>query len=114
MNIIVIFLIVLAVCIAMCLAVCRHWVQQVRRDASKEAERTITRIINKERESWQKSMTAMEMRITDLENGTVPDFEQAKEAARAVNDFNKGLSAIMGYDPFEARKKAQEERGSRA
>ena len=50
-------------------------------------------------------------RIAELENGTVPDYEKAKEAAKAVNDFNRGISAIMGYDPFEARKKAQEERG---
>ena len=54
---------------------------------------------------------ALAVRIESLENGTVPDFEQAKAAAKAVNDFNKGISAIMGYDPFEARRKAQEERG---
>jgi hypothetical protein len=41
----------------------------------------------------------------------VPDFEEAKQAARAVDDFNKGLSNILGFDPMESlqreRQKAQ-------
>jgi hypothetical protein len=50
-------------------------------------------------------------RIENLENGIVPDFEEAKQAARAVDDFNKGLSNILGFDPMESlqreRQKAQ-------
>ena len=41
-------------------------------------------------------------RIKALENGVVPDFEKAKAAANAVNDFNAGITSIMGFDPFEA------------
>lgn len=41
-------------------------------------------------------------RIEDLEKGIVPDFEKAKAAATAVNDFNAGITSIMGFDPFEA------------
>ena len=41
-------------------------------------------------------------RIEALENGVVPDFEKAKAAANAVNDFNAGITSIMGFDPFEA------------
>lgn len=41
-------------------------------------------------------------RIGDLENGVVPDFEKAKAAANAVNDFNAGITSIMGFDPFES------------
>ena len=50
-------------------------------------------------------------RIENLEKGIVPDFEEAKQAARAVDDFNKGLSNILGFDPIESlqreRSKAQ-------
>jgi signal transduction histidine kinase len=50
-------------------------------------------------------------RIENLEKGIVPDFEEAKQAARAVDDFNKGLSNILGFDPMESlqreRQKAQ-------
>ena len=32
----------------------------------------------------------------------VPKYEPAKAAADAVNDFNKGISAILGFDPYSA------------
>lgn len=46
-----------------------------------------------------------EKRISDLESGIVPNFEKAKAAADAVNDFNAGISAILGFDPHEVLKK---------
>lgn len=50
-------------------------------------------------------------RVKDLENGVVPGFEEAKAAVKAVNDFNVGLSAIMGYDPMAAMKKSRDGEG---
>lgn len=41
-------------------------------------------------------------RLEALEKGIVPDFEKAKEAANAVNDFNAGITGILGYDPYSA------------
>lgn len=41
-------------------------------------------------------------RIEKLEKGITPDYEQARAAANAVNDFNKGISNILGFDPHEA------------
>lgn len=46
-------------------------------------------------------------RVEKLESGMVPDYEAALEAARAVNDFNTGLSAIMSFDPMAEAKKAR-------
>ena len=43
--------------------------------------------------------------ITDLRNGIVPDYEKAKAAAKAMDDFNTGLAGIMGYDPMKAIKR---------
>jgi phage shock protein A len=43
-------------------------------------------------------------RIENLEKGMVPDFEKAKAAAQAVNDFNAGISGILGFDPYDALK----------
>lgn len=48
-------------------------------------------------------------RLEDLEKGIVPDFEKAKEAAKAVNDFNAGISGILGFDPHEALRKQRSE-----
>lgn len=50
-------------------------------------------------------------RVKELENGVVPGFEEAKAAVKAVNDFNVGLSAIMGYDPMAAMKKSRDGEG---
>lgn len=47
--------------------------------------------------------------IADLENGVVPDFEKAKAAAKAVDDFNTGISGILGFDPHEALRKQRSE-----
>ena len=47
-------------------------------------------------------------RVQSLEQGCCPDYEEAKAAAKAVNDFNVGLSAIMNFDPMAEAKKARE------
>ena len=41
-------------------------------------------------------------RLADLENGLLPDYEKAKEAANAVNSFNDGITGILGFDPYAA------------
>lgn len=50
-------------------------------------------------------------KIESLEKGTVPDFEKAKEAANAVNDFNAGISGILGFDPMAVIRKQRESAG---
>jgi hypothetical protein len=40
--------------------------------------------------------------VKKLEEGVVPNYEHAKAAADAVNDCNKGISAILGFDPYSA------------
>lgn len=54
---------------------------------------------------FSEDLTKAEKRISDLESGTVPDFEKAKAAADAVNDFNAGISGILGFDPHAVLKK---------
>ena len=55
----------------------------------------------------EKCVKACIERIEKLEKGVVPDFEQAKAAANAVNDFNKGISNILGFDPMTALAEVQ-------
>lgn len=47
-------------------------------------------------------------RVKNLENGIVPDYQQAMAAADALNDFNRGISNILGFDPREALEKQRE------
>ena len=56
----------------------------------------------------QSRIVALEQRIEKLEQGVIPEHEQAKAAAAAVNDFNAGIVGIFGYDPYDARRAAKE------
>lgn len=54
----------------------------------------------------------LDRRVANLENGIVPDFEKAKEAASAVNNFNAGITGILGFDPYSAlQAQRQKDRG---
>lgn len=54
-----------------------------------------------------KAFEVMEDKIKNLEDGIVPSYEDAKRAADSLNDFNRGIASIMGFDPFEALQKEQ-------
>lgn len=55
-----------------------------------------------------KEFAARDSRIANLEKGVIPDYEKAAAAVKSVNDFNAGLSAIMGFDPYEALRRDQQ------
>lgn len=63
-------------------------------------------------ESIENSLDDILRRTEDLEKGIVPDFEKALEAARSVDNFNAGLSGILGFDPIETAKKQRMERNA--
>jgi hypothetical protein len=54
------------------------------------------------------SVTNMSSRVKDLEDGISPDYNEAVAAKKAVDDFNQGISGILGFDPVaEARKQRE-------
>ena len=57
------------------------------------------------------ALAQFDKRLQDLEKGVVPDFEKAKAATEAVNDFNAGIPGILGFDPHEVLKKQRREGG---
>lgn len=71
--------------------------------------------INHLRQKLAIESATWDLRIQNLEEGITPDYEQAKAAAEAVNNFSQGLSNILGFDPVDAlqaerRKKEQGDR----
>ena len=56
----------------------------------------------------EKKMESVNTSLEKLEKGIVPDYEQAKAAAEAVNNFSRGVSNILGFDPVQAYKAAQQ------
>lgn len=61
--------------------------------------------------SANNAVSELGKRVTDLENGVIPNFEKAKAAANAINDFNAGISGILGFDPHEMLRKQRNENG---
>jgi len=55
--------------------------------------------------------SACEQRLDKLEQGAVPNYEQAKEAAGAVNNFNQGITNILNYDPMESLRRQRSQEG---
>lgn len=56
----------------------------------------------------RKSIAEIESKVQELEEGTAPDYEQAKAAVSAINNFNQGISNILGFDPFFALQRSRE------
>lgn len=92
-------------------------VQEKKRNEKQRADSLVDKAKAYEEDLRYKAAASAEreklaVRIENLEKGIVPDFEEAKKAVSSVNDFNRGLNNILGFDPFDAlekqRNRAQE------
>jgi hypothetical protein len=54
------------------------------------------------------AINGMSARVENLEKGIVPDYEKALAAANAVNDFNSGITNILGFDPYDSLRTQRE------
>ena len=86
-------------------------VEERAKGVNDRVDKTIVALkkVNGKVEEMQKAVQANKNRIEDLEQGVVPDFETAQKAVNAVNDINKGIAGILGFDPLEAMKKGRQE-----
>lgn len=63
--------------------------------------------------AYKNALEQFEKRVSDLEKGISPDYNEALAAKQAVDDFNMGISAILNFDPMTAMKKSREEQEAR-
>ena len=63
--------------------------------------------------AYKNACEQFEKRVSDLEKGIAPDYNEALAAKQAVDDFNMGISAILNFDPMAAMKKSREEQEAR-
>jgi hypothetical protein len=63
--------------------------------------------------AYKNACEQFEKRVSDLEKGIAPDYNEALAAKQAVDDFNMGISAILNFDPMAAVKKSREEQEAR-
>lgn len=63
--------------------------------------------------AYKNACEQFEKRVSDLEKGISPDYNEALAAKQAVDDFNMGISAILNFDPMAAMKKSREEQEAR-
>lgn len=84
--------------------VCREKKRSTKRNAAlvRYVDKTAFQTARNATEYTDKGLKDAFSRIEKLEKGVVPDFEQAKAAANAVNEFSKGVSNILGFDPLSA------------
>ena len=67
------------------------------------------RTVNAKAEAVKKTAKENKDRIENLEQGIVPDFNEAMRAVSAVNEMNSGIANIFGFDPLEALKQSRQE-----
>lgn len=101
----------LAACVCLCMTV-KNEKRSMKRNVAilKYVDETTTSAANssvdcaveKAKEYADAAVAPINRKIADLENGILPDYEQAKVAANAVNDFSRGISNILGFDPMKA------------
>jgi len=58
--------------------------------------------------AYKNACERFEKRVADLENGISPDYNEAVAAKKAVDEFNQGLSGILGFDPVVAARRQRE------
>ena len=69
----------------------------------------LTEKIHKYKCSIEERIEPMAFDIKQLKDGIVPDYKEALAAKNSVDEFNRGLSAILNFDPMEAARRAREE-----
>lgn len=79
----------------------------------RKVNRTAINLKNYADASARSECAVLEPRLRKLEEGVIPNYEEARKAAKAVDDFNIGLSAIMNFDPMAAAKKARDEKSAK-
>lgn len=84
-----------------------------KRSEERNAATLVDKAKNYEEELRYKAAVSTEMekvvnRISDLENGVVPDYNEALAAKEAVDNFNVGIAGILGFDPLKAAKEMRE------
>ena len=82
-----------------------HYMDETAKKIVTELDTQHTAAINGLQGKIYGEFKRIEARVVNLEKGIVPDFEEAKAAAKSVDEFNRGLNAILGFDPFAALEK---------
>lgn len=103
-------MIYLLISILACVCALLGW-QVIRLD--RKIHQTAVNLKNYADASARAECSALEPRIRELEDGVIPNYEEARKAAKAVDNFNIGLSAIMNFDPMAAAKKARDEKSAK-
>lgn len=100
----------LAACMSLCVA-CKNEKRSKKRNTAmlRYVEATASNACDKAAEKANDAIRELDEHLSkvekicnDLSSGILPDYEQAKAAANAVNDFSRGISNILGFDPMQA------------
>jgi hypothetical protein len=62
-------------------------------------------------EDWSNVFRKLQEQVEALASGAVPDYETAKAAAKAVDDFHAGIANVLNFDPYNALRKGSDAGG---
>lgn len=125
-------LIILVMCLIVCVANLVLIIRNSRRSASRSAslvqyvDKTMdamhTEILNDVNDyvvgmkgsidGLSADVVGMKATLDDLSKGIIPDYEEAKRAADATNEFHKGIANILNYNEMEALQRMREAEAS--
>lgn len=78
-------------------------------DGKIEKAASLAKAANARLDVFKKAIKENKKRISLLEEGCVPDYNEAMRAVNAVNEMNSGIANIFGFDPLEALQKSRQE-----
>lgn len=61
-------------------------------------------------EKFLERFTAVELNVTKLMHGIVPDYNEAVKAKDAVDNFSRDIANLLNFDPLAAAREARNSR----
>lgn len=93
-------------------------IRNSRRSASRSAalvqyvDKTMSAMHEEILKDVNESVSGIKATVDDLSKGIIPDYEEAKRAADATNEFHKGIANILNYNEMEALQRMREAEAS--
>lgn len=54
------------------------------------------------------AVSPLKSAVEDITKGIVPDYEEARRAAEATNEFHRGIANILNYNEMDALRRMRE------
>lgn len=81
------------------------------RALAEKLETQLGQRLAEQNEGWTQALRQLQEQVDSLSSGAVPDYEKARAAAKAVDDFHTGIANVLNFDPYQAMRKSNDSGG---